>query len=262
MPYYDQADYLLDAVRSVERQTYRNVELIIVDDCSPGPPAQELVGWRDLVPTKFVRHKENLGAARSRNTAVENSAGELIVPLDSDDLLEPTYLEATVSALQRSSAGAVCTAVKFFGDREYIWTPEFSLPKFLTYSGPTTFLYRRAVFDSVGGYQWPLRCGEDHAFQVAVLKKGWQFIHLKEPLYLYRKHGGGKFRKTNWPERIRLLLAEHHDLYLAYLEDVIVDTADHYGELMSGYRGRWEQYQQLYEQHCQQYPEQIPIATA
>src|SRR5215813_8378329 len=158
MPYYEQSEFVLDAVRSVESQTYKHVELILVDDCSPRTPATELLEWRQMSNLKMVRHAENKGAAASRNTAVKNSQGEFILPLDSDDLIASNFLEVTVPVLAAEpELGGVYTQVQRFGCLKEVWIPECQMPKHLSFGGPNTALFRRAVFDSVGGYREHLR---------------------------------------------------------------------------------------------------------
>lgn len=101
LPTYDRPDRLLEAVRSVEAQTYPSVELIVVDDASPRPAAEVIaeagppeLEWRCL------RHDRNRGANAARNTGIRASKGEILAFLDDDDRWRPEKLEAQVGAFR------------------------------------------------------------------------------------------------------------------------------------------------------------------
>ena len=227
MPFYAQDDYVLDAVRSVERQTYPCVELVVVDDCSPGESAHDLIHWRCQDNVTIVRHQSNRGCAAARNTAIASARGELILPLDADDLLKAEYLERTVSLLiDDPDLAGVYTDVQVFGEREFVWEFDCSLPRHLTYGGPNTFLFWKKVFEATGGYKERLRFGEDFDFWISALEAGFKFARLAEPLYQYRKHAGGKTKRKDWPAVMQNLVAEHRATCEAYLEELLADQAE------------------------------------
>jgi len=264
MPFYQQEDFLLDAVRSVEAQTYPQVELVIVDDCSPGATAEELVGWRQTNNLKIIRHDHNQGVSVARNTGVHQCSGELILPLDSDDLITEDYLEKTVAALTNEELGGVYTSVKLFGQSDWIWRPDCALPRHLSHGGPNTFLYRRQVFDEVGGYKPEIKYGEDCDFWLCALKKGWRFQHIDEALYLYRKHGGGSTDSEGhvcWKEATNMILREHRDLCLLYLEDLLANTAEKYAESVEEFRTTCDSFKTLQALNSQ-YEEQLHCCRA
>jgi len=245
MPYYEQPEFLLDAVRSVESQTYANVELIVVDDCSPQTSAAELIEWRQMSNVKIVRHTENKGAAASRNTAVQNSTGELILPLDSDDMIASTYLQLTVPVLVRDeSLGGVYTQVQRFGDFEDVWIPECEMPQALVWGGPNTCLYRRAVFDAVGGYKEHLRFAEDYDFWISAFERGWRFQRVDQALFFRRLQAAGKSNNKDGGEQTRILLNEHRALCITHTEDVVVAEIERYWLLVERFRKLYRQYQE------------------
>src|SRR5438477_8844453 len=99
-PYYDAPEYFSQALRTVADQSYTNYELIIVDDASPDPPAEEIAGEFTFPRLKIIRHEHNHGTQTARNTAVKNSSGSLILPFDCDDMLHPEYLSTAVEAMK------------------------------------------------------------------------------------------------------------------------------------------------------------------
>lgn len=92
---YNRPELLPQAVESVRNQTYENLEIIVVDDCSDKPAVTLLADGPDL---RIFRHDENRGANAARNTGIEASSGEFLAFLDDDDTWHPTKLEKQVAA--------------------------------------------------------------------------------------------------------------------------------------------------------------------
>jgi glycosyltransferase involved in cell wall biosynthesis len=94
---YNQAEYIAETVLSALNQTYRDLEVIVVDDGSTDETGARLAPFRDRVA--LIR-QDNQGVAASRNTGVRAAKGELIAFLDGDDLWEPDKLAVQVAAYQ------------------------------------------------------------------------------------------------------------------------------------------------------------------
>lgn len=92
MPSYNTAEYIKNSIDSVIRQTYKNWELIIVDDCSTDN-TDEIVGSFNDSRIRYFKNEKNSGAAVSRNRALREAKGKWIAFLDSDDLWLPEKLE-------------------------------------------------------------------------------------------------------------------------------------------------------------------------
>lgn len=97
IPTYNRADKVLNAIESAQRQSYANIQLIVVDDGS-SDGTKELL--RDYPGIEYV-YQENGGQAAARNKGLAHAKGELIASLDSDDYWEPTFLEKSVDAMER-----------------------------------------------------------------------------------------------------------------------------------------------------------------
>lgn len=94
MPAYNSAEFIGDAIRSVQNQTYRNWELLIVDDASTDSTLQIIQEFSNSNPRiKILQNERNLGAGISRNKAIKAALGDFIAFLDSDDLWKPKKLE-------------------------------------------------------------------------------------------------------------------------------------------------------------------------
>jgi glycosyltransferase involved in cell wall biosynthesis len=244
LTYFNYRDYLPASIASVQSQTYGNVELIVVDDCGP-----------DLLPldigsllaghsnAKVVHHPHNLGLPVARNTGIANSTGDLLVIMDSDDLLAPTFIEETVQALVTQELDGVYTLVQTFGARDYLWTPDCSLLNLLVGNpGPATFLMRRQVFDAVGCYKAHLPLNSDHDFWIEIAKRGFKFSRLDRPLYLYRKHArslSSVHRDARW-SAVPTLYDDHKELYDTHVKELLALRERQYRQLEHEYDKLWQ----------------------
>jgi len=211
--------YVKEAVESVACQTYANRELILVDDGSPGLPVGEVLGDFDESWTKIVTHAENMGLGAARNTGFQHAKGEYILPLDSDDMIKPEFIEKCVAALGDERLGGVFTQVEIFGLREEIWSPECALPGLMAGNAiPSTIMYRRDIFNSVGGYRNDLK-SVDMDFWIRALNEGWRVKRIDEPLYRYRKHEAG-MSNTGQLTEVSDLVAMNTDLYRDHILEV------------------------------------------
>lgn len=223
MPYYNIDDFLLEAVQSVRAQTYANWELIVVDDGSAqGLPNAILDTFADS-RIHLVRHDTNRGIGVSRNTAASNSKGQFLLPLDSDDLLAPNYIERTLKAIQDEGASAAHTDVKVFGLLERTHAPSTNLTDIFAGRFPhNTLLIKREAFDAVGGYDTESLI-EDTEFWISVIEAGTKFAYVPEPLYLYRKHPRS-FSQSRQIEKLRDLFAamsKHHISVAEHLPGIL-----------------------------------------
>ncbi len=246
VPFYLCDEYLIDAIDSIVSQTYENWEVIVVDDCSPGAAAQDIIRGRYGKNVKVFRNARNRGPSAARNAAVAQSSGEFIVPLDADDMLRPQYLQVTLDALIGSAYGGAYTDLEVAGHPEVVHKVDCSMSAIMcARGGCTTFLYRRDVFDSIGGYNTNLWMAEDKDFWLSAFERGWKFLHISEPLFLYRNRKGSLSDGIEaCGEAIMLqLFREHRQLYLDRIDEwfpvrerLLWQGARHYDELYK----QWE----------------------
>lgn len=103
LPTYNRAHILKRSVESVLAQTYKNFELIIVDDGSTDN-TKELVNSFSDPRLRYIKHEKNLGLAASRNTGIKEARGKLIANQDSDDIWFPQKLEKEIAAFRDADA--------------------------------------------------------------------------------------------------------------------------------------------------------------
>lgn len=102
IPFYYGAQWLGDAIESALNQTYKNVEIIVINDCSP-ENIDDIIQKYDT-RVLFIKHKKNQGSGPARNTGIEKATGEYISFLDSDDIWLPTKLEKQIQLMEKSGA--------------------------------------------------------------------------------------------------------------------------------------------------------------
>lgn len=174
IPCYNYERYVAAAIASVLDQTGVDVEVIVVDDCSPDASAavvQTVADRDDRV--RLVRHDENRGAVETFNTGLAEVRGDYVVRLDADDLLTPGSLERSVAVAEaHPSVGLVYGhPLHFEGDGTTLPAPRLTARRWTVWPGrewlrarcatginvitSPEVLMRRAVVDVVGG-QRPL----------------------------------------------------------------------------------------------------------
>lgn len=107
IPTYNRSDYIERAIESVLLQTYKNFELIIVDDNEKNSDARKILEnkmkkYENNCKIKYIQHEKNLNGATARNTGIRNSNGKYITFLDDDDYYLPKRLEVLVDALEKN----------------------------------------------------------------------------------------------------------------------------------------------------------------
>jgi glycosyltransferase involved in cell wall biosynthesis len=93
--------YIDEAIQSVADQTYRAVELVVIDDGSSDGTVGRIQGFRDKLDIVYVRHEQSFGIARSMNDGLRHATGDLIAFLDHDDAWLPEFLDTQVGHLER-----------------------------------------------------------------------------------------------------------------------------------------------------------------
>ena len=133
IPAYNQADYLGNAIQSVLDQTYRDFEIIVVDDASPDNTQWVIKQFKDP-RLRSIEHHINRHLAAARNTGIRASSGEIIALLDADDLYHPEKLKLHVEFLESNPTVGVTYNDRFEVDTSgqilNLWRP----PKIANYS--------------------------------------------------------------------------------------------------------------------------------
>lgn len=182
---YDRPDFLEDALASVLGQSYRNIEIIVVDDCSPtdlfpvlGPAGVEI---------RYHRQPENGGANRARNAGVALARGELVAFLDDDDIWRADKVARQVAALDDREA-CLCGFGFIGSQNENVRTisgvTENILRRGNYICGTSGLLARRGALLSTP-FDEALSNGQDWDIYVRLAQRG-TIAYVAEPLFLRR----------------------------------------------------------------------------
>jgi glycosyltransferase involved in cell wall biosynthesis len=189
IPCWNAGSDVSDAVASALAQASVDIEVVIVDDGSTDPTTLGVLN-SILEPRVRVSRQPNAGPAAARNRAIAEASGKFILPLDADDLIEPTYAAKAAAVLdQHSDVGIVyCRATKF-GAEEGPWElPEYSPDELAL--GNVIFvsaMFRKADWEMVGGFDEGLRHGmEDYDFWIRLVRSGRKVVRLDETLFRCR----------------------------------------------------------------------------
>lgn len=250
IPYFKHADFLPEAVHSALQQTHGNLEVIVVDDCSSGQCAKDILVSVQDTRLNIVRHQERMGVSVARNTGASYAGGEFIFPLDCDDILEPEHIAKCLQAFDSDIVGGVYTSVRIFGDETGLYAPCWNVVDLVCGKAGALVcvLSRKKMFDQVGGFNPSWRVGEDSDYFVRCIKAGWQFKQVEEPLYNYRKHSTATTARNqarDMQEMVANLLRDHRDLYITYLDEVITFKEERFWKTQEEYRHLHDEFHKL-----------------
>ena len=196
MPSYNTGKYISESIESVQKQTYQNWELIIVDDCSTDDTDAVVKPYLVDTRIKYIKNEKNSGAAVSRNKALREASGRWIAFLDSDDLWMPEKLEKQISFMKKNNI--------YFSYTNYSEIDVDGKKNGITVSGP-----KKITKTGFYNYCWPgcltvmydantvglvqvfdIKKNNDYAIWLKVCKKAECYL-LDENLALYRRGRAG-----------------------------------------------------------------------
>ncbi|MFS0599791.1 glycosyltransferase family 2 protein [Peribacillus frigoritolerans] len=204
MTCHNVAPYVDDCLNSILNQTYKNIELIIVNDYSTDHTAEMIDNWikksNPSFPVVVVDLPRNVGFSGALNTGYYLSSGEYIAVQDGDDLSHPNRIEQQVNFLKMNPDHVLIgTNYKVFADGEFEnqnnvhWLKYGQDIKEVYWNGGHcichgTILFRGVIFDELGGPTRRIKGAEDYEFIAKCLNSNYQIENLKEALYYYRLH--------------------------------------------------------------------------
>ena len=221
VPLYNKAPYVKKTLESVMSQTYRDFELIIVDDGSTDNSAsicEEYLSRLSTLDSRLIR-QANSGVAAARNNGVAASHGEFLCFLDADDWWEPTFLEEMDKLIaDYPDAGLFATNYIYYKpgkthvalklSKGYINYPEAYLESIAMPVWTGTACMPRRVFDEMGGFPVGIKLGEDFLLW-AKTALHYKVAFCEKPLAYYNNDVPAPLRATR-----NLHAPEYHMLFL------------------------------------------------
>jgi len=231
LPVYNGQKYLPRAIESILQQTYRNFELIIIDDCSTDKSHQIARNYAKTdARIRVYKNRENRKLPKSLNAGFRVATGNLFTWTSDDNILKPEAIEAMVHVFQVKpdvdfvyadmipidGYGNIKSRAYLNGEIEdiYVCNPVMAC-----------FLYKKEIHQRLQGYNTKLFLCEDYDFWVRTYESGFGMYHLKKKLYYYRIHnnslttkkqrehaiislnllGQNLFKEKKWSKKLRIL---------------------------------------------------------
>lgn len=194
MPAYNAEKYIADSINSVKDQTYRNWELIVINDCSSDKTVEiveELASKDERI--HLINNKKNFGVALSRNRGIREATGKYIAFLDSDDLWISDKLEKQIAFMDYQGINFSFTNYQKFDSETGKRTKVMRGPDVMSADdvlGDTSIGCLTVVINqqAVGKFYMPdMKHMEDNATWYEILKKGNKAYRIDEILALYRE---------------------------------------------------------------------------
>ncbi|MEQ1789882.1 MAG: glycosyltransferase family 2 protein [Rickettsiales bacterium] len=187
---YNRASLVSRAIESATKQTYTNIEIIVVDDASIDNTLEVVDGLKNPL-IRIIKNAKNLGASGAKNVGVAGAQGEYIAFLDSDDVWSPQKLELQYAALQKSSNIPLCfTAIKVhrssgktvtrIARRKNSWFESITYSE--TFSLGSTLLASKECMNKVGEINQTLVRFEDRDWCLRYFDYYPDFVYIEEPL--------------------------------------------------------------------------------
>ena len=235
---YNVAPFIADCVRSLYEQTLDDIEILLVDDCSPDNSVEIAMQVLEQYPhrksqVRVIRHEKNEGIAKTKCDALLEAQGEYVVVIDGDDFVDTRFAELLYQ--KAVDTGADMTICDFYRYRDGECKMGTLLPDGIIGDGENVRndiinrkvspflvckLFRRAFFDE-NDFMWPVKnIGEDTVISAETAYYAKKIAHVAEPLYYYRYN----------PNSVTKLLDEEHclknhdsfksnvDIYVRFLE--------------------------------------------
>jgi glycosyltransferase involved in cell wall biosynthesis len=233
IPSFNCARYVGRAIESVLTQTYRDYEIIVVDDGSTDGTAETVSRYRDKVRYFY---QANSGVSSARNLALKVSSGAFVAYLDADDLWNPEKLDRQMQFFDaHPECGLLHSDVSVIDEEDRIVHARFNaetarrVPQgHCTHDllqrchiQTLTVVERRECVEKIGGFDEQLPVAQDYMHWIMIALSGWAFGYIDEPLAKYRWRAGSLMGSR------KRLLEDYETIYSTLLKDqAVVGSGD------------------------------------
>lgn len=210
IPAYNRVHQTQRAIESVSEQTYRPIELVVVDDGSQ-PPLRDQLSYSESAVENIVfrEHEENQGGNVARNTGIKSASGEYLAFLDSDDEWYPQKIRRQIEQLTNNDANVSYTGVKQLDSNG-----KLNAVKRATRSGDlfnkllkgntigtfSSIVVETETVDKVGKPNPDLPCWQDWEWYLRLAADGMKFNAVEDPLTI-RHNEGQQISQSYSPKR-------------------------------------------------------------
>ncbi|MEM7110594.1 MAG: glycosyltransferase [Bacteroidota bacterium] len=229
VPYFNLGDFVEETLDSISKSTYKNHEVIIVNDGSSHPASvKKLADLEKQYDFKLI-NKPNTGLPDTRNIGAEAAQGEFLTFLDADDTVEDSYYLKAIRILKKyENVSLVGCWAQYFGETNYIWPTFNPEPPYLLVHNTinsSALVYKRNHFLTAGLNDKRMIYGmEDYDSVLTMVKNGFGGVALPQKLWNYRIRRGSLAQSFNANSKnylYRLLANKHVDVMSEYTEEII-----------------------------------------
>lgn len=193
-PIYNSEKYITATIDSILAQTYSQIEIVLVDDCSTDR-SQELINEYVTKHNniRYYKLEDNSGAAVARNKAIDIAKGRYIAFLDSDDIWYPKKIEKQLALMKDNNIAICYTAIEMIDEEDKLIKGKRDVLEKINYHfllkntmiATSTVLIDRNI---IGDFRMPLlRSGQDYATWLSLMRNGTHAYGINEVLVKYRK---------------------------------------------------------------------------
>lgn len=211
IPAYNCSNTITETVQSALNQSYNNLEIIIINDCSTDNTLSVIENLaKKNRNIKIINQNINLGVAKTRNNGFDHANGDYIALLDADDIWFPSKTEKQIEYIKSNSIDLCCTSYSFIDKNGIDIKKPYYVPKEITFEkllsenviGCSSVIMKREIIDNIrmsNKYSH-----EDYAFWLDILKNGYTASGMNEILMKYRSYiesrSGNKYNsaKNRW----------------------------------------------------------------
>lgn len=262
---YNSSHTVLDTLESIANQTYKNIELIVSDDCSKDNTIHVVRTWMEENRERFIRSElltveTNTGLVKNCNRGRKAANGEWIKGIAGDDMLMPDAIEEYIKFVLANPQCQMCVAGVNVFSTENIPTEKLSedynqyliktditlekqkrqIVKKMIFPGPTYF-YSKNIYEKVGGYDEKYIMSEEWPFCYKVLNKGYRIYVIHKTLVKYRLTSSSICRDPKAKYGNPIWVLDNRSFFL----DIRLKEMLRRGMLLSVYM-QWLDYQKRY----------------
>ncbi len=226
IPCYNQGKYLQEAVNSVLDSTYKNIEIIVINDGSYLDV--DFLKSFSALKTRII-HQENQGVINSKNKGILEAKGKYILSLDADDKIHCEFIEKAVKVFENNNnIGMVYCDAEFFGNKTRRWKlEEYKFPNILHKNVIfNSALFKKTDWEKIGGYKAEMELGcEDWELWISFIENGLTPHKIPEVLFYCRKEENLRtYNATKLLTFIKIrknIIKLHKDLYKKNITKVL-----------------------------------------
>lgn len=220
VPIYNVEKYLNQCIQSIINQTYKNIEIILIDDGSTDSSGKIADCYAKIDNRIIVYHKKNYGVSSARNEGLKNAKGNFVTFVDADDLIKPNMIERLGEFILLNRADiAICSTQTFFESKNPVMNCEINSEETIFQGNEAliNMLYQKIITNALHGKMYErslfknikfsedLTIGEDLYINYQLLSISQKVVYTSQKMYLYMHRSGSAINSASYIKRIKLI---------------------------------------------------------